>query len=73
MRADEKDTHINMSASEKGARLVGRRFRRASWVFGLFSLIVFTYIGQYSEAVLSGLAFWGVFQLAARAVERAGA
>jgi len=61
-----------MYVSKNGARLVGRRFRRAAWVLGFISLAVLGYAGAYVEAILAGLGLWGVFQLAARAVERAG-
>lgn len=61
-----------MCVSEKGARLVGRRFRRASWVFGFISLSTLAYVGAYVEAILAGIGFWGVFRLAAYAMERGG-
>jgi len=61
-----------MYVSKHGARLVGRRFRRAAWVFGFISLAVLGYTGAYVAAILAGIGLWGVFQLAARAVERAG-
>ena len=59
-----------MNVSANGSRLVGRRFRRASWIFGFISLATFAYIGAYVEAVLVGVGFWGAFRLAAFAVER---
>ena len=61
-----------MYVSKNGTRLVGRRFRRAAWVFGFISLAVLGYTGAYVAAILAGIGLWGVFQLAARAVERAG-
>ena len=61
-----------MCVSLTGARLVGRRFRRASWIFGFISLTTLVYVGAYVEAVLAGVGCWGVFRLAAYAVERAG-
>lgn len=61
-----------MCVSITGARLVSRRFRRASWVFGFVSLTTLAYVGAYVEAILASVGFWGVFQLAALAIERAG-
>ena len=61
-----------MSVSAAGARLVGGRFRRASWVFGLVALILFSYFGAYLVAALAALGIWGVFRMAALWVERAG-
>jgi len=61
-----------MNVSAKGSRLVGRRFRRASWVFGFISLATFAYVGAYVVGVLAGVGILGVFQLLACAVERAG-
>ena len=59
-----------MYVSKDGARLVGRRFRRAAWVFGFIALAVLAYVGAYIEAILAGVGFWGLFQLAAFVVER---
>jgi hypothetical protein len=61
-----------MYVSKNGARIVGRRFRRAAWIVGFIVLAVLVYVGAYVEAMLAGIGLWGVFQLAARAVERAG-
>ena len=61
-----------MYVSENGARLVGRRFRRAAWIFGLIVLTLLAYLGAYLVAAMSGIGIWGVFQLAAFAVERVG-
>ena len=59
-----------MYVSEIGARLIGRRFRRAAWIFGSIALAVLAYLGAYLVAVVAGLGIWGIFQLAALAVER---
>ena len=61
-----------MYVSEIGERLIGRRFRRAAWIFGLIALAVLAYLGAYLVAVMAGVGIWGIFQLAAYAVERAG-
>ena len=49
---------------------MSRRFRRASWVFGVVALILFSYFGAYLMAGLTGLGIWGVFQMAGIWVER---
>ena len=59
-----------MYVSAAGARLVSRRFRRASWVFGVVALILFSYFGAYLMAGLTGLGIWAVFQMAGIWVER---
>ena len=59
-----------MYVSIAGAKLVGGRFRRASWVFGLVALILFSYFGAYFMGVLTGLGIWAVFQMAGFWVER---
>lgn len=61
-----------MYVSKNGARVVGRRFRCAAWVFGLFALFLFGYLGAYWVAVLAGAGCWGIFRLVAFAVERPG-
>jgi len=61
-----------MHVTEKAARLVGRRFRRAAWVFGFIALVMLGYAGAYLEAILAGIGLWGVFQLAAFVLERVG-
>lgn len=61
-----------MYVSKDGARLVGRRFRIAGWVFGFIALAVMAYVGAYIEAILAGVGFLGVFQLAAFTVKRRG-
>lgn len=61
-----------MHVTEKAARLVGRRFRRAAWVFGFIALALLGYAGAYLVAVLASIELWGVFQLAAFVLERVG-
>ena len=61
-----------MYVSKNGARIVGRRFRRAAWVLGLFALFLFGYLGAYLVAVLAGVGFWISLRIAAYVVERAG-
>ena len=61
-----------MYVSRNGARVVGRRFRRAAWVLGLFALFLFGYLGAYLVAVLAGAGCWALFRIAAYAVEQAG-
>ena len=61
-----------MYVSKNGARVVGGRLRRAAWVFGLFALFLFGYLGAYRVAVLAGAGCWVIFRVVAYAVERAG-
>lgn len=61
-----------MYVSTAGAKLVGGRFRRASWVLGVVALILFSYFGAYFMAGLTGLGIWGVFRMAGIWVERVG-
>ena len=61
-----------MYVSVAGARIVSGRLRRAAWVFGLFALFLFGYLGAYRVAVLAGAGCWVIFRVVAYAVERAG-